>query len=91
MSRRGGVGRNRRQKPVTAAQKLAKVYRCGHCRSEVRGIHRDADGIEHLDVRHDGGCPVLSGAVADTGDVFRAATRAGVAMLAVKVADGGAE
>lgn len=89
MSRRRGVGR-RRQKPTTAARKLARSYECGHCRSEVTGVRRDEYGIDRISVVHDDGCPVLAGTLPDTPDAFRAAVRAGVAMLAVRV-DGSAE
>lgn len=89
MSRKAN-GKHRRRKPATAARKLAQAYVCGHCSAEVLGVRRDRCGIDHIDVRHDSECPVLSGAVADTGDVFRAAAHAGVAMLAVRVEDGGA-
>ncbi|MFD9909412.1 hypothetical protein [Streptomyces sp. NPDC059063] len=91
MSRRKPNGKHRRQRPAKAALKLARAYRCGSCVAEVHGVRRDALGVLHIDVVHSPGCPVLSGAVADTGDVFRAAARAGVSMVAVRVDDGGAE
>lgn len=87
MSRKAN-GKHRRQKPATAAQKLAQSYACGHCRSTVRGVHRDAHGVNHIDVQHDDSCPILRGAVADTGDVMRAATRAGITAMAVRIEGG---
>lgn len=89
MSRRRGVGSNRRQKPATAARRLALAYQCGSCAADVREVTRDEFGIDHVNVVHDDHCPVLSGAVSDSGDIFRAASRAGIAALAVRVADGG--
>ncbi|MFE0133800.1 hypothetical protein ACFWY6_19870 [Streptomyces sp. NPDC059037] len=89
MSRRKPSGKHRRQRPAKAAVKLAKAYRCGSCISEVRGIRRDDLGVDHINVVHDAECPVLNGVLPDGPDAFRAAARAGVSMLAVRV--GGAE
>ncbi|TGB13299.1 hypothetical protein [Streptomyces sp. MZ04] len=90
MSRRRANGKHRAKRPATAAERLAKAYVCGDCGATSDRVTVDEYGLNHVHVIHADSCPVLSGAVADIGDVFRAATRAGVAMLAVKVADGGA-
>lgn len=72
--------RNRRS---DAAEAMAAAYRCGHCRSENRGVTVDWYGISRVLIAHDDGCPVLSGAVDDAPDILRAAIRAGVGALAV--------
>ncbi|MEU6388801.1 hypothetical protein [Streptomyces sp. NPDC046939] len=91
MSRLRGVGRSRTRKPANVSKRLARSYVCGHCRSEVRGVRRDEHGIDHIDIAHDAECPVLRGAVPDEGDVYRAAARAGISAMDVRVRDGGAE
>lgn len=47
------------------------AYTCGHCNSELEPLRTD-DGIVHLAVLHDNGCPVLTGALSAAPDVARA-------------------
>lgn len=52
---------------------LAAAYQCGHCLSEPAGLAQDAGtGLWFIGIAHDDGCPVLSGAVSDVPDTFRA-------------------
>lgn len=54
--------RKRLKRPVPAeVAALAAAYRCGHCAADVRPARRS--GVWHLDVLHDGTCPVLGGVV----------------------------
>lgn len=50
---------------------LAATYRCGHCVSET-STSTDDNGIVHVAVHHDDGCPVLIGALPSAPDVVRA-------------------
>lgn len=54
-----------------AARAVARAYRCGHC----GGAEAEADG-RFVSIRHDGGCPVLTGAVPASADEARALRRA---------------
>lgn len=56
---------------IPAAQ-LAATYQCGHCISEA-STYTDDNGIEHIAVQHDDGCPVLAGALSALPDALRAA------------------
>jgi hypothetical protein len=68
----------RRPRPNrSAAMTYADAYRCGHCHSEVSLRAPAPDGIDHIDVAHDAGCPVLNGALPDLPDSLRAAVQAG--------------
>jgi hypothetical protein len=49
--------------PPPAVAALAASYECGHCDADIGRPYRDADGIWHLAVAHDDGCPVLGGTV----------------------------
>lgn len=70
---------------VATAKRLAAAYRCGSCHSVVGKPWTDAYGIQHVPVRHDDGCPVLTGALDETPDMFRAAARAGVAAAVLRI------
>jgi hypothetical protein len=61
----------------SAAMAYADAYRCGHCHSEVSLRAPDPVGIDHIDVAHDDGCPVLNGTLPDLPDSLRAAEEAG--------------
>jgi len=50
---------------------VAATYRCGHCNSET-GTYLDDNGITHIAVHHDDGCPVLAGTLSTTPDTLRA-------------------
>lgn len=50
---------------------LAASYRCGHCNSDT-GMHTDDNGIVHVVIHHDDGCPVLTGTLPSAPDVMRA-------------------
>lgn len=50
---------------------LAAAYSCGHCSSDT-STHTDDDGITHVAIHHDDGCPVLNGALSALPDTLRA-------------------
>ncbi|MFF3872921.1 hypothetical protein [Streptomyces sp. NPDC001978] len=54
------------------AATLAAAYQCGHCTSET-STFTDDNGIEHIAVHHDDGCPVLTGTLSALPDALRAA------------------
>lgn len=92
MSRRRGVGGNRRKrKPDAVAQKAAAAYSCGHCHSRILGLTVDRHGFNRLRVGHSDSCPVLLGTVDDAPDVLRAAAVAGGPLLVLLGDFGGAE
>lgn len=52
---------------------LAANYQCGHCLSETTlGADPDTGG-PRLEIHHDDGCPVLTGALSTLPDTLRAA------------------
>lgn len=51
---------------------IAANYRCGHCDSDPARLSQDEDGIWHVGIPHDDGCPVLTGALSDIPDAVRA-------------------
>lgn len=52
---------------------LAANYQCGHCLSET-ALGTDLDtGGPRLEIRHDDGCPVLTGVLSALPDAVRAA------------------
>lgn len=59
--------------PKCSLDALAANYRCGHCDSDPATLTQDEHGIWHLQIRHDDGCPVLTGALSDIPDTLRAA------------------
>ena len=67
--------RRPRRTPSEIVQALADEYRCGHCHSETRAT-KDENGIHHMWISHDDGCPVLNGAVSPMPDTLRAIDRA---------------
>lgn len=50
-----------KQPPPPEVAALARTYQCGHCTADIRPKLRG--GLWHIDVLHDGTCPVLRGAV----------------------------
>lgn len=55
---------------------LAANYQCGHCLSET-ALSTDPDtGGPRLEIRHDDGCPVLTGVLSALPDAVRAAVPA---------------
>lgn len=53
---------------------LAANYQCGHCLSEAAlGLDPDTGG-PRLEIRHDDGCPVLTGVLSALPDAVRATT-----------------
>lgn len=57
------------------ASALAADYRCGHCNSQVGPAALGADGVTHIAILHDDGCPVLTGALTAIPDTMRAIRR----------------
>lgn len=60
------------EQPPPTVVALAAAYTCGHCNSDPAKLTQDEYGIWHLAIGHDDGCPVLSRAVSDIPDTFRA-------------------
>lgn len=60
-------------KPPREAAVYARAYRCGHCTGKGR-LRRKPDryGIWHIEVAHDGSCPILTGTVSVAGAGRRA-------------------
>lgn len=53
---------------------LAANYQCGHCCSDT-ALGADPDtGGSRLEIRHDDGCPVLTGVLSALPDAVRAAS-----------------
>ena len=42
---------------------FARSYRCSDCDSETGVPRLDSHGMWHIEIRHDDGCPVLTGVV----------------------------
>ncbi|GAA2987620.1 hypothetical protein [Streptomyces fulvorobeus] len=62
--------------PANTLAAMVTNYRCGHCTGVVEALTTDeTTGAMHAYVRHDDGCPVLTGAVSPIPDTFRAATK----------------
>lgn len=67
----------RREHPVNSrtpsglAQRLASHYECGHCTSTTE-FSTDDQGTGRLAIRHDTGCPVLTGTLSPRPDTLRA-------------------
>ncbi|MFB6567367.1 hypothetical protein [Streptomyces noursei] len=54
---------------------LAAAYTCGHCNSNTARLAQAEDGMWHIGIEHDDGCPVLNGTVSDIHDTLRALRR----------------
>jgi hypothetical protein len=80
--RRATPKRRPAPKPPPAAIAFARAYRCQDCTGRARLRPRpDSNGVWHLDVRHDDGCPVLAGTVSPAPAGLRAAAAAGPRVL----------
>ena len=79
-------GHPRRIRPRDRKQfeKLAATYACGSCQSQVYLPPPDQppkDGLIRMNIGHDDGCPILSGALPDGPDSIRAAMKAVVPVI----------
>lgn len=83
-----GKKRKIKNRPSPFASRVADAYVCGSCSSAVSAM-RDSFGIEHVRVKHDESCPVLSGQLSDVPDLLRAAQKAGGVLLGVPDGDAG--
>lgn len=60
------------EQPPSNVAALAAAYTCGHCNSNPAELAQDQYGLWHLTIAHDEGCPVITGAVSNIPDTFRA-------------------
>ena len=71
------MSNRRRLKPPASVAATGAAYRCSDCPSETGRPYRDRDGIWHVRILHEPGCPVLGGVTSPLADSLRAAAAAG--------------
>lgn len=71
------MSNRRRIRPVPprSVVRFASAYRCSDCPSTIGRLRLDRHGVWHIEVKHEPGCPQLSGAVDTAPDTVAAARR----------------